>query len=88
MTSLTGLHLGQTGIGDQGLVELKPLVRLKRLWLNDTHITDAAVPMLVGLDSLEDLYVCRTQMTVEGIRELKRLRPGRRIYYRSDRDPE
>jgi hypothetical protein len=88
MTSLTGLHLGQTGIGDQGLVELKPLVRLKKLWLNDTHITNGAVPMLVGLDSLDDLYVCRTKMTVEGVRELKRLRPWSRIYYRSDRDPE
>jgi internalin A len=29
LTSLTGLNLGQTDISDQGLVELKPLVRLK-----------------------------------------------------------
>ena len=73
---------------DQGLVHLKTLVRLKRLWLNDTRITDAAVSALASLDSLEDLYVLRTDMTIAGVRELKKLRPGCRIHYRSDREPE
>ena len=88
MTSLTGLNLGQTDVSDQGLVHLKPLVRLKRLWLNDTHLTDAAVSALASLDSLEDLYVVRTDMTIAGVKKLKEFRPGCRIYYRSDREPE
>jgi hypothetical protein len=70
------------------LVHLKPLVRLKKLWLNDTHITDAAISMLAQFDSLEDLHVFRTKMTIAGVRELKRLRSKYRIYYRSDREPE
>jgi hypothetical protein len=47
-----------------------------------------AVTALAGLGSLEDLYVFRTDMTIVGIRELKRLIPGCRIYYRSDREPD
>ena len=56
--------------------------------MNDTRITDAAVSALAKLDSSEALYVLRTNMTIEGVSELKELRPGCRIYYRSDRDPE
>jgi internalin A len=88
MTRLTGLNLGQTDISDRGLVELKPLDRLKKLRLNDTHITDAAIATPAGLEALDELYVLRTDLTIEGVRRLNRLRPGCRIYYRSERDPE
>ena len=48
----------------------------------------ARPPAPPGLESLEDLYVFRTDLTIKGIRELKRLRPGCRIYYRSEQEPE
>jgi hypothetical protein len=88
LTRLTGLNLAQTDISDRGLVRLKPLVRLKTLRLDDTHITGAAIATLAGLGALEELYVIRTDLTIEGVRRLKRLRPACRIYYRSDREPE
>jgi hypothetical protein len=88
LTGLTGLHLGQTGISDRGIVALKPLIRLKKLWLDDTPVTDAAVDTLAGLEALEELHVVRTGLTIEGVRRLGRIRPGCRIYYRSERDPE
>jgi hypothetical protein len=56
--------------------------------LNGNHITDAAISTLAKFDSMEDLYLFRTDMTIEGVRDLKRLRPGCRIYYRSDQEPE
>jgi hypothetical protein len=58
------------------------LIRFKKLWLNDTRITDAAVPRLARLDALEDLYIVRTDMTISCVRELKRLRPGCLSYER------
>ena len=58
------------------------------VWLDDTHITDATIATLAGLGTLEDLYVLRTDLTIEGVHKLKRLRPGCRIYFRSDQEPE
>ncbi len=43
---------------------------------------------MAKLDALKDLYIFQTDTTIEAVRELKRLRPGCRIDFRSDRDPE
>ncbi|MBV8129632.1 MAG: hypothetical protein JO114_18440 [Planctomycetaceae bacterium] len=66
------VHLGQTDVTDEGLSRLKPLVRLKSLWLHDTRVSDAAIPALARLDGLENLYVYRTNLTIDGVRDLKR----------------
>ena len=55
------------------------LVWLDKPWPSHPHTTDVAIPTLAGL------YVSRTDLAVEGVRGFKRLRPGCRIYYRSDR---
>ena len=47
-------------------------------------MTDAAVSMLGKLDRLEGLYVLRTSVTIERVREFEKLRTGCWIYYRSD----
>ena len=67
---------------------LKPLVRLKSLWLHDTRVSDAAIPALAQMDGLENLYVYRTNMTIDGVRELKRKLPSCKIFYRSEREFE
>ena len=76
------VHLGQTDVTDEGLSRLKPLVRLKSLWLHDTRVSDAAIPALARLDGLENLYVYRTNLTIDGVRDLKRKLPACKIYYR------
>lgn len=67
---------------------MEPLLRLKTLWLDDTHVNNAAIPTLAGLDALEELHAVRTDLTIEGIRRLKALRPGCRIFYRSEQEPD
>lgn len=46
------------------------------------------MPTLAELDGLENLYVHRTNLTIDGVRKLKHSLPACTIYYRSERESE
>ena len=54
------------GITDSGLEQLRPLRRLRKLGLDDTHVTDACVPLLVRFRRLTWLGVSSRSFRGEG----------------------
>lgn len=46
MTNLRGLYLQDTQVTDVGLLHLKEMLGLKRLWFSTTHVSRAAVAKL------------------------------------------
>jgi hypothetical protein len=88
-TAMTDLSLEETQVGDEALKSLAPLKELRWLNLYRTRIGDAGLAHLRLLErSREKLYIHRTDMTIGGVRELKRRLPRCEIYYRSDREAE
>lgn len=59
-----------TPFGDLGLEKLSSLSKLKTLWLTGSKISDASVPRLIQLRSLEALDVQRTAITAGGTQRI------------------
>lgn len=60
-------------ISDEDLVDLGRFVKLQRLSLLDSHISDAGLDHLMGLAELRWLYLSRTQVTDRGLGQLRGL---------------
>lgn len=75
---LTKLNLYQTGVGDAGVENLRPLAgRLESLNLDATRLTDAGVQPLAAFEKLTFLHLGRTAITdaaVETLATLKNLK--------------
>ena len=64
-----------TQITDAGLVHLKDLTNLQRLYLDQTQVTDAGLVHLKGLTTLTVLDIKNTPITDAGVAELKKALP-------------
>jgi internalin A len=62
-----------------GLVHLKGLIGLKRLFLGGTKVTDAGLVHLKGLSRLQLLEVGNTRITDTAVRELQEALPNLKI---------
>ena len=52
---------------------------MKKLNLSGTAVSEAALPTLLKLESLEALYLFDTQWTPEGVAVLRRIKPDVQI---------
>jgi internalin A len=72
-------------ITDAGLDNLKGLIQLRILHLEDTLITDARLDNLTGLTQLQMLFLAGTNVTGQGMAKLQRALPNCQIVnYRID----
>ena len=79
VTSLQRLDLNGTAITAAGLVELKDLPGLATLQLARTKLSDADLELFKSpnnFKALRDLSVNGTQVTMQGLRALRKARPG------------
>jgi len=70
----TGLHQC-SGVTDEGLVHLKGLTKLERLYLDGTKVTDAGLDHVKGLTSLKMLSLHDTRVTDAGVNGLQQTLP-------------
>jgi len=80
-TQLRELYLAKTGVGDDGLVHLRPLTQLRIISLAETQITDAGLEHLATMRSLRQIYLFPTKVTDAGVEKLKAALPGVQIQY-------
>jgi hypothetical protein len=66
---------------DRDMVLLKPFHNLRYLILNQSDITDAAIPDLIGMRSLKYLSIFGTKITPEGVERLRKEMPKTDITY-------
>lgn len=78
---LKRLILANAKISDAGLTDLEGLDQLEQLYLSGSHVhvTDAGLKHLEGLTTLKRLSLVQTDVTENGIAELKRALPGLNI---------
>ena len=72
-SELQFLDLRYTQVTDEGLMHLKGLTNLLRLYLDDTQVTDAGLVRLKELTKLQFLFLTDNQVTDEGLVHLKGL---------------
>src|SRR5438445_5854196 len=74
LPALEEVSLWNTRVGDQGLLKLQPLKRLRTLRFQwQTRITDAGLKNLTALVTLEELELEKSKVTDAGLTELKQL---------------
>ena len=80
---LEDLDVSYTGITDQGIADLSNLTRnLRYLRLQRTKITDAAIPSLRRMRTLEYLDLRSTNVSEKAVSELQLALPGLNIQTR------
>ncbi len=77
--NLEALDVTLCPFNDDGLRNLANMKRMKRLWLGDTTIADAAMESLAGMKDLEDLDLHGTGVTDAGLVNLKGLTKLRKL---------
>lgn len=78
LENLQGVSFWNTGVSDRAIEIISHLKQLKRLNLCGTQVTDASIPTLIAL-GLDYIDVAETNMTSEGIEELRRGLPHAEI---------
>ena len=78
--SVIGLNLKNSEVTDAGLVHLKRLSKLQKLYLPFTKVTDAGLVHLKGLTSLRELDLRGTKVTDAGLVHLKGLTSLQGLY--------
>ena len=73
------VFLFDTNVTDAGLVHLKGLTELQKLWLSATKVTDAGLVHLTGLTNLQTLYLSSTDVTDAGVKKLQAALPKCKI---------
>ena len=80
LRQLDSLELvGTRGITDNGLEQLANLDTLHHLGLKDMLITDAGLVHLHGMVNLKQLWLSRTNATIDGVTQLHKLLPNCKI---------
>ncbi len=64
------VDLRGSGVTDEGLVQLKGLKGLHKLYLGRTEISDAGLKHIAGLVGLESLILSETKVTDAGLKQL------------------
>jgi hypothetical protein len=73
LTELEALDISRSPVTDAGLVHLKGLTNLRRLYLRDLKLTDDALANLKDLTGLEVLSLSKTTITGRGLVYVKKL---------------
>lgn len=74
LSNLESLNLSDCDIDDHDLLILRPcLQNVKTLWLNNNTASDACMPLIAELRSLEDLGLGNSQLTDTGAEQLPEL---------------
>jgi tRNA A-37 threonylcarbamoyl transferase component Bud32 len=82
LTQLTLLDVRQSKVTDAGIPHLEALAeRLEVLHLIETAITDAAIPHLSKLAKLRGLTLNGTQLTADGVTQLRKALPACDVAY-------
>lgn len=68
--SLTSIACAYTNITDDGVAKLRSARNLKLLDLSGCQVTDACIPDLLAIESLEKLYISATPISLAGARKL------------------
>ena len=63
------------GLDDADLEKLKPLAKLRTLYLTRSRVTDAGLKHLHGLTNLKELYLVNTKASKEGVQLLQKALP-------------
>jgi uncharacterized membrane protein/YHS domain-containing protein len=79
-SNIVWLDLSGTGVTDAGLVEVRKMPHLKRLYLQRTAVTDAGLSHLSELRDLEYINLYGTTVTDAGLSSLKALPRLKRVY--------
>jgi hypothetical protein len=69
------LNLAGTNITDRAVIDISGIQTLTSLSLKDTSVTDAAVPLLCKMRNLEYLTISGTQISINGLRQLRACLP-------------
>lgn len=77
--ALRELDLSWTACGDRTIAAIANHPHLQTLWLTGSKITDASVPTLAAIGTLQSLDVQRTQISAAALARLKTLRPDCKI---------
>ena len=72
---LRRLDLRQTAITDAGLEKLADNPTLEQLNVAGTKVTDTSIPLLLALPALTHLWVWESQLSADGIAQLRAKRP-------------
>jgi len=79
LSALTNLSLAGTLVGDDGLEYLASLP-LRTLDLSSTRVSDACIPRLLDIESLEEVYLLGTGISARALEDLKRSRPTLKVW--------
>ncbi len=80
LRNLKRLGLESTPVVDSSLAKLVSHKQLEELWLMDTKISDKAIPYLAQLTGLKKLDVDLTEMTPDGVNQLRKALPNCEIF--------
>jgi hypothetical protein len=73
------LDISGTSVTDAGLLHLRSIRNLQKLFCLFTQLTDACIPAIAGLENLRELHIMDTEISDEGKQELRRRLPALRI---------
>ena len=79
--SLQKLWLTNTGITDNGLVQLQSMPNLRVLGLARTTVSDAGLGHLAGIRTLREVYLYPNKVTDGAVETLKTRLPGIKVVY-------
>lgn len=80
LKQLRTLELGDCGeVTNDGVAHLKELAGLEKLFLSGTQINDSGLVHLRGLTKLQTLHFFDTDITDDGIKDLKKSLPNTKI---------
>jgi hypothetical protein len=79
-TKLEFLSLRNTAVTDEGLASVSSLTKMETLDLGNTRITDACLPDLMRLSHLQSLCIDGTELSKDGIVQLKLALPDCRVW--------
>lgn len=81
LPGLKSVDLDGTLITDAGLSHLKAVPELRELSLARTEVSDAGLIHLLAIRDLDGLFLVKTRVSKAGVREMKRAKPGLRIFW-------
>jgi serine/threonine protein kinase/Leucine-rich repeat (LRR) protein len=89
LTRLRGIWLGYNGerITDAGLKAIARLPQLEELFLNNTSVSDAGIATLKTMVQLKVLNVKSTEMTADGVKQLRAALPACRVEWDAPNGP-
>ena len=80
LSSLDGIDLAGTTVGDEGLAQLKEMKSLRQISLVNTPVTDKGLEHLANFPSLHDVWLSRKTISHEAMEKLKADRPDIRVH--------